>query len=291
MAVPCFISSLTKKINYFVAVHGLDAIENRKFNKYIQRKTLNKSKGIIAVSNYTAGLLKNVKLSEELPVEIIPNGVDTNIFKPSNPDNSILKKYNIKPGFRLLSLGRLIERKGFDTTIKAMAKIALPTGRDRSGQAPGDIHYYIAGKGPYENELKELIYKYSLKERVHLLGFIPDEDKSAIYNIADLFVMPSRELPKDVEGFGITYLEAAASGIPSIGGKSSGAEDAIVDEVTGYLVDPMNIDEIADKIIKLYNNRDNLYRLGLNALERARNNFTWEIVSKQIECFINRNIK
>jgi phosphatidyl-myo-inositol dimannoside synthase len=287
MAVPCFISSLTKKINYFIAVHGLDAIENRKFNQYIQRKTLNNSKGIIAVSNYTAGLLKNVKLSEEMPLEIIPNGVDINIFKPSNPDNSILKKYNIKPGFRLLSLGRLIERKGFDTTIKAMAKIA-----DKSGQAGiRDIHYCIAGKGPYENELKELIYKYSLEERVHLLGFIPDEDKSVIYNIADLFVMPSRELPKDVEGFGITYLEAAASGIPSIGGKSSGAEDAIVDEVTGYLVDPMNIDEIVDKIIKLYNNRDNLYRLGLNALERARNNFTWEIVSKRIECFINRNIK
>ncbi len=275
MAVPCMLASLTNDIRYYTVVHGLDAMEARKINRGLQKITLRRSSGIIAVSRFTANLLKKVIMEEVTPVRIINNGVDTARFHTAVRDKEIESKYGFKDGLRILSLGRIIKRKGFDMTIKAMAQIKDP-----------DVHYYIGGKGGYENHLRHLVKEYNLEDRVHFLGFIPDEDMNQVFNCADIFSMPSRSLPGDVEGFGITYLEAAACGVPSVAGRKSGAEDAVIHKETGLLVDPESVGEIADAIKHLCYNKEDREHLGNNAQKRVRQFLSWDIVTEKIITFM-----
>ncbi len=276
MAVPCYLSSFSGKINYFVAVHGLDAIEGRFVNKILQRRTLNSSCGAISVSHYTAGLLEKANLSAGLPQTVINNGVDTDRFKPVELSSEFIEKYNIKPGIRILSLGRLIERKGFDMTIRA---IALMKNKD--------VNYYLAGKGHYRPRLEEIAIENNVSGRVFFMGLVPDEDIVSVYNSGDIFAMPSRDINNDVEGFGITYIEAAACGVPSVGGKNCGAEDAIVHRQTGLLVDPNLPEEIAEALDILAADEKMRIEMGDNAKQRVEQSLTWRKITDQITEFMS----
>jgi phosphatidylinositol alpha-1,6-mannosyltransferase len=276
MGVPCMLASLRRDIDYIVTVHGLDAIESRIVNKYLQKNTLKRSKGIISVSSFTADLLVRQNAGKLPEVAVINNGVDVKRFHHTGRQPEIEKKYGLHDGIRVISLGRLIPRKGFDTTIMAMDKL-----RDLN------LHLYIAGSGSYEERLRELVTETNLEERVHFLGFIPDEDIAGLYNCCDIYSMPSRQLRGDVEGFGITYIEAAACGLPSIGGRNSGATDAIVHGETGILVEQGSIPEVAEAIRRLAENEVERKQLGKNALNRTRELFTWEYITDSIFDFIN----
>lgn len=276
MGVPCMLSSLRDEIDYIVAVHGLDAIESRLVNKYLQKSTFRRSKGLISVSSFTADILAK-NYSGKLPeIAVINNGVDLKRFRITGRQPEIEQKYGFRDGIRIISLGRLIPRKGFDTTIMAMEKL-----RDLN------IHLYIAGSGAYEERLQELVSESGLSDRVHFLGFIPDEDIAGLYNSCDIYSMPCRQLPGDVEGFGITYIEAAACGLPSIGGKNSGAEDAIVHEKTGLLVSQGAVNEVASAIRQLAENDELRRQYGLNARARVEEFFNWDFIAGRIFEFIN----
>ena len=273
MAFPCYLHNIFGKCSYYTAVHGLDAMESRKINRLLQVKTFKKSSGIIAVSNYTAGLLNDINLKTN--IKVINNGVDINKFSQEARKPEIEKKYGFRDGTRVLSLGRLIPRKGFDTTIKALALLMNK-----------NIHYYIAGKGPYEKRLRALADEYKVSDRVHFLGFIPDEEIVSLYNCADIFSMPCRQLPGDVEGFGITYIEAAACGVPSIAGRNSGAEDAVLQEKTGLLVNPDNVEDTAKALEALINDEAKRHEMGRNARQRVVKELAWDKVALDILNYI-----
>lgn len=275
MSIPCLQYSLSRNIRYFVGVHGLDVLEGRRVNRLIERWTLHRASGVIAVSRYTAGLLEPFSVNPAA-LRVVNNGVDIRKFTQGPRDAAIEQRYGIVGSFRLLTVSRLARRKGVDFTIKALAELNN-----------ADIHYYIAGKGGMESEWKQLADDLGVADRVHFLGFVPDEHLREIYRSADLFAMPSRELPLDVEGFGITYLEAAACGIPSLGGKGSGAEDAIDDGQTGYLVEPTSSSAIAKAMETLYNNPDLRQQMGQRARRRVEQSFTWEHVVSQIVDFMH----
>lgn len=170
--------------------------------------------------------------------------------------------------FVILSLTRLVPRKGIDKAIEALALVA----RTRR-----DFLYCVGGSGPDLPRLQGLAAALGVADRVRFLGRIADEDLGPCYAGADLFLLPSRSTvdPPDAEGFGIVFLEAGSCGTPSLGGKSGGIPDAVRDGETGFLVDPEDPAAIAEKILLLMSDRDLLRNLGEGARRYAEAS-TWD---------------
>lgn len=279
MGVACRALALGRKIDYFVAAHGNDAIEKSFLNKILQKTTYETSNGVISVSSFTTGLLEKVNL-RKTEIATINLGIRPGKYYPRERDPEIEAKYGFVGDKRILTLGRVVERKGHDTTVKALKLMQNK-----------DATYYVAGKGGYVNDLHKLVEKLNLTNRVKFLGYVPEEDKPEVYNCVDVFCMPSRKVGlNDVEGFGLTYVEAGACGVPSIGGADSGAEDAIIDGETGLIVDPYSPEAVAVALDKLFDSHGLRLRIGDRAIERANNELTWENCAKNILNFFDKNL-
>ena len=174
----------------------------------------------------------------------------------------------------LLSVARLVEWKGQDVVLQALPRIreAFPT-----------VYYVIVGKGPYQEALQELSQRLGVEEAVIFAGFVPDEQLPLYYAAADVVVLPSREIRPGVpvEGFGITLMEAAASGKPVVAGNVGGTDDAVVDGVTGLLVDPNDVEAVADAILALLNDPAKAAQMGAAGRERAVADFTWAMQAER----------
>jgi phosphatidylinositol alpha-1,6-mannosyltransferase len=206
-------------------------------------------------------------------------GVDLTVFRPDPPDQVLLERYRLGGRRVLLTVARLDQRKGHDTVMRAIARE-----RERLGEAV----YLIVGTGREEGRLRNLAKELGLEDRVIFVGYVPDGELPGYYTLCDLFVMPNRvtegtSLAGDVEGFGITFIEAAACGKPSIGGRSGGAVEAIVDGETGFLVDPLSVEEVASAIVRLLEDHELRERLGRKGRERVERMFDWRIVARQVE--------
>jgi phosphatidylinositol alpha-1,6-mannosyltransferase len=149
-----------------------------------------------------------------------------------------------------------------------------------------DLKYIIAGsyEKKYCQRLQQLVEDLNLGDIVTFTGYVQPHEIPLYYNLCDVYIMPSRELENkgDTEGFGITYLEANACEKPVIGGKSGGVVDAIVDGKTGFLVNPEDEDEIADKLILLLSDPGLAQKLGKNGRDRIEKGYTWNIITKDI---------
>ncbi len=264
MGVPVMFYNIFRTVPYFTVCHGLDAYESRWKNRVLQHLTFRKSKISIAVSKYTKNYM--IESGAKSEINVINNGVEIENYYKTDVEEEFLLRYKFdKQKFNILNIGRLIERKGYDYTIKAIAD--LP-----------NVNFHIAGKGEYEAELRRLTEEYNVSERVHFHGFIEENDMNSMFNAADLFIMPSRKVDRSVEGFGITYLEAAAAGTPSIGSFNTGAEDAIENNKSGLLVDGESIDSIKKGIEYFIDNPEQLEIMGEYASDRV-NSFTWKLVA------------
>lgn len=265
MGIPAMLYNFKNKLPYFTVCHGLDAVEHRWKNKVLQKNTFKKSNGTIAVSRFTKKFMKENNITT--PIDVINNGVNLDKFSIKSADNAIAAKYSInKDNFNIINIGRLEKRKGYDKTIEAIRDIP-------------DVVFHIGGKGKYESNLKSIVEHYSLQDRVKFHGFIPDEDVKSLFYQTDLLVMPSRNIKDSVEGFGITYLEAAACGTPAIGSFNTGAEDAIENNKSGILVDGESTESIADAIKLVKNNPKKLEEMG-NYAEARSKEFSWQIIAE-----------
>jgi phosphatidylinositol alpha-1,6-mannosyltransferase len=240
------------------------------------RKVILKNAGkVITISNFTKGKLLELGV-KETEVRMVPPGVEVDKFTGKRNPQNVLDAYKIHDKKVILTVGRLIERKGQDMVIKA-----LPTVLKRFP----DVVYLIVGDGPNRLALEELATSLNLEQKVIFAGLVPDEALPLYYETCDIFIMPSRTIEKTghVEGFGIVYLEANLCGKPVIGGRSGGVPDAIVDGVTGLLVDPLDSSEIAEAIIKLLSNPELARKMGQAGRIRAQTEFNWDkIVGKLI---------
>jgi phosphatidylinositol alpha-1,6-mannosyltransferase len=149
-----------------------------------------------------------------------------------------------------------------------------------------DARYVIAGPG-FDDErarLRTLAEETGVAERVVFAGELPLEDIPLMYNACDVYVMASRVLEGagDVEGFGITFLEANACGKPVIGGRSGGVPDAIEDGVNGYLVTPTDVGEIAARLIALLTDDVLAKAMAERAIARIKAGFTWDRITAAI---------
>ena len=157
-----------------------------------------------------------------------------------------------------------------------------------------DVIYLIVGRGREEARLRELASELGLEDRVAFAGYVPDGDLPRYYRVCDLFVMPNRvtqgtALEGDIEGFGISFLEANACGKPVIGGRSGGAIEAVEEGVVGVLVDPESEEEIAAAIGTLLEDRSLARRLGENGRRRVEDAFDWRYLARQVEEIARRS--
>jgi len=162
----------------------------------------------------------------------------------------------------ILTVGRLVERKGHDVVIRALPGIR---------RAVGPVRYLIAGAGPEEARLRTLAREVGCADDVVFAGHVDDRDLPLFYAACDVFVMPSRALEQrdGIEGFGIVFLEAGACGKPVVGGRSGGIADAVLDGITGVLVDPRSVDEVTGALTRLLQDRGEAARMGGEGRRRA----------------------
>jgi len=205
---------------------------------------------------------------DEYNIQIIPFGVDTDFFKP-------LKLPKNEDMFQILSVGYLIERKGFEYLIRAMKEVL---------KKHKNARLKIVGSGPLENKLKNMIIKLELQNEVEIIKNVSDEELLRLYNSSDLFVLPSiTDSQGNTEGLGVVLLEAMASGLPVIGSNVGGIKDIIVDNETGLLFQEKNSQEIVDKIIFTIENKSKMNKLAENGLNFVEENFNWEIVAESYQ--------
>lgn len=255
-------------IPYIVSTHAMDVtiLKTMPRRSLLAKKILKNAEKIITVSLYTKKELMKFGVSREA-IEIISPATNILNRKGRTTVDEIKNKYHLKNKIVLFSLGRLIERKGFDTVIKS-----LPLVLKKHPQ----VVYLIGSQGEFRPKLEQLIRDLNLSRNVFLVGEISKYELPAYYQACDIFIMVSRELAnKDVEGFGIVYLEAGAFGKPIIAGQSGGVGDAVQHNYNGLLVNPESAGETAQAIIRLIEDQKLQETLGRNGSIMVKNNYTW----------------
>lgn len=271
-------------ISLVTVVHGTEVTGNLSWYKRIWLKyALVNSDHVISVSQFTADYLLDNISSNRMEIKVIPNGVDLKNYGSDAEVGRLRSELGLEDKQVVMTISRVIERKGHDLVIRALPKLI---------KYNKNIVYVIAG--PYgeaeKNRLMQLAKELGVLSYVKITGYIDANDLSSMYQLCDVYCMPSRLKDNgDSEGFGITFLEANASKKPVIGGRSGGCVDAIIDGETGYLVDPYNPDELAEKINYLLQNPGVAKVLGENGYKRIEDEFNWSSITRQLVEAININ--
>jgi phosphatidylinositol alpha-1,6-mannosyltransferase len=216
--------------------------------------------------------------SAKVMVKIAP-GIDTAHFIPQPDSFNKRIELGLQDKKIIISVGRLVHRKGQDRLIEAMPAIL-----DKIPSA----HLLIVGEGPYKDHLQKLVKKLSLNENVTFAGRVLYDKLPSYLSAADVFAMPSRSrfFGLEVEGLGIVYLEASACGIPVVAGNSGGAPDAVLEGVTGFCVDGSDTEHIASAVIKVCSNAERASEMGAAGRNWIVDQWRWDIWSKEFNALL-----
>ncbi len=266
-----FVSVFLKKmfkIPLLVTVHGSDLfpLKNRLFKKlqhFVMKNADNVTVNSIATRNE---LLKRFS-EHSSKVKVIPMGVDSSLFKKRKIEKP--KKY--AKNKILLFVGRLSDQKGLQYLIDSMQDISRYDSR---------IKLLIIGSGPYEKTLRERARSKGVEEYTKFLGPMPNSDIARYYNFADIFILPSLSTKTGTEALGLSLLEAMASGCAVIGTKVGGIPFAIKDGYNGLLVKQKDHHDLSHAIITLLKDKKKSQKLGNNAAEFVKKNYSWDKISK-----------
>ena len=246
--------------------------------KGIQKAFLHKADKIFSVSNFTKEKLRMVQKLDADIINIFPNTIDPFFDVPIKFDTPdyLRKRYGVtEENFVLFTLTRLSSKeqyKGYDIVIKC-----LP---DLSKKIP-NIKYIIAGKYDEEEKLRieKMINDLNLKNVVHLPGFLKDEEICDHFKLGNIFIMPSQG-----EGFGIVFIEAAVCGSNIIAGNKDGSVDALKNGELGILVDPNDIDEVSNAVLKLYSEKSSWNNISKKHLQdRTLNYFGFNVFKNKLQ--------
>ncbi|WP_207060987.1 glycosyltransferase [Motiliproteus sp. SC1-56] len=250
-----------KVVNY---IHGEEVTTETVYRRFGRKRKryLHQADAVVAVSQFTKRyLLEHYGLSAE-KVRLIPNGVDVEQFVPGEKPALLLQRYGLEGKRVLLTVGRLVPRKGIDKTIEALPMLV---------KRMPDLHYLIVGTGPYRAELERLVDEHKMRTHVTFAGRVSEDELVLHYQLCDLFLMPNREMPdKDTEGFGLVFLEANACQKPVVGGLAGGAVEAVRNGYNGLSVDGNSPQEIADVIERIFSEPGLSEHLADNGLTLAR---------------------
>lgn len=236
-----------------------------------RKKLFKQLDNFFPVSNYTGALLNKEGVPDN-KIHVVGNGTDPEFFTPKNT-TGLRQKIGAEERTILFSVCRLVPRKGMDLVLYALRELL----KERD-----DFLYLIGGSGEDEDRLKSLCSDLDLDHYVQFLGRIPDCELPTYYSLADIFVMPARNNPPDVEGFGIVFLEANACETPVVGSNTGGIPDAIIDGETGLLVDEENVTELVKALKKIMNDKTLAANMGKRGRERVVKQMNWDTASEKL---------
>ncbi|MEU7579300.1 glycosyltransferase family 4 protein [Streptomyces sp. NPDC041068] len=205
----------------------------------------------------------------------LPPGVDEKTFHPGSGGDAVRARLGLSDRPVVVCVSRLVPRKGQDTLILAMPRILA-----RSPEAV----LLIVGGGPYEKDLHKLAAETGVADSVRFTGAVPWEELPAHYGAGDVFAMPcrTRRGGLDVEGLGIVYLEASATGLPVVSGDSGGAPDAVLDGETGWVVRGGAPEEAADRIVTLLGDAELRARMGERGRAWVEEKWRWDLLAERL---------
>ena len=277
-AVPLGIVGPRLELPYMVVLHGAEVTVPGRLplSKLVLSRVLKHANHIIAAGEYPAAEARRAA-GNSLPITVIPPGVDTQRFRPLSNDEraSSRREFGVSDDAELIvGVSRLVPRKGFDTLIEVAA--SLRASRPR-------LQVLIGGGGRDADRLQKLIDK--LNAPVRMLGRVSDEQLPRLYGCADVSAMlcRSRWGGLEQEGFGIVFSEAASCGVPQIAGKSGGAADAVLEGLTGKVVqNPSDVGQVASTVTQLLDDVFLRSLMSVASRERALNTFDYNVLSKSL---------
>lgn len=251
---------------YILQAYGNDIVTPRsKIEAQLQKLILRNARCVIAISHFTKEALLRLGVKPDNIVIMFPK-MDFARFDVKQDTAQLKQQYNLLGKKVILSVGRLVRRKGFDKTIEAMPNILK--------EIP-NAFYLIVGNGPDKEYLENLAEQQGVSGQFRIIPDCEDDILPQFYHACDVFCMPSRYIMEkgDVEGFGIVFLEANACKKPVVGGNSGGQPDAIEDGKNGLLCNPESPEDITEKILCLLSDTARSKAMGEYGYDRARNNF------------------
>lgn len=225
---------------------------------------------VFPVSEFTQGAVR--RLVRKARTALLPPSVDIERFSLEVSGAPVRNELGLGSKFVVLFLSRLVKRKGADILLRAIS-------------ATKDVHCVIAGTGPESAALERLTKELEISDRVTFAGSVPEERLPEFYAAADVFCMPctDRYGGLDTEGFGVVYIEAAATGLPCIAGRCGGSAEAVADGVTGVVLDGPTPETVARAVTELRRDRGRAMRLGGAGRSRVEREFSPRVAAARLE--------
>lgn len=253
-------------------LHGNEVLRMYRARRDTLDRSIQACLCVIANSRYTKDYVQ--KIRQYPNVVIVSPGIDPQIFADyTGPD--FREEKNLGERKIILMLSRLVKRKGHETVIRALGRL-LP-------KHP-DITLLVAGKGGYRRAIESMIQSAGLEDNTAFLGAVSEQEKLSLYKACDVYCMPSEvsEEQYEVEGFGITFIEAAAMGRIAIGTRSGGIPDAVEDGRSGFLIEPGDDSRLASILDEVFSDPHRFDGVRQYARERALTRFNWDCQIERI---------
>ncbi len=271
------VALLLKKMGYIssfsVSCHSMDIAHISGHKKILAKYIFKNAQHVFVNSKFTKNLVKSYNIKSSIISIVYPAPKNLPVSK-----NNMRLDSGIGDDIVLLSVGRLVRRKGIDKVLSVLPRL---------WQDYSNLHYIIIGDGEDKDYLQNMIKNLPQDKQsyVRMLGRLSDEELSDWYNVADIFVLPSHNINGDVEGFGIVNLEASLNKLPLIVGQDGGVPETVLHNITGYSIDGNNENDLIDALEKLLKNPEKRTSMGETGYDFAKN-FSWQ---KSAEVII-RNI-
>jgi phosphatidyl-myo-inositol dimannoside synthase len=278
-AVPIGLVGPSLELPYDVVLHGAEVTVPGRLPgaKQALGAVLRRARRVISAGEYAAREAERAA-GRELPVTVVPPGVDVEHFRPLDEQGRLAARQRFGlPGDAelVVSISRMVPRKGFDVAIKAVA--ALQESR------PDLLLVIASGRGRDERRLRRIAAEVAAP--VRFLGRVPYADLPRLYGCGDVFAMACRTRwgGLEQEGFGVVFIEAAACGTPQLAGDSGGAAEAVLDGVTGSVVaHPERWRDVAEAIEGLLDDAARRSEMAVASRERAVTEFSYDVLAKRL---------
>lgn len=234
------------------------------------KRLYDNSKMIIAVSNNTKELVESIGVPGE-KIEVVYNGVEDYMLS-REPDDKLINEVRARFGIEddekvLVTIARVLPRKGQDTVIKALPEVLK--------EIP-NLKYLIVGEGRYRQKFSELARELGVGDAVIFTGGVAHDETINFFDLSDIFIMPNRYWNNKIEGLPNSLIEASARNKPLIAGDHGGSKEAVQNDVSGLLVDPERVEDVAKAIISILSDEELAKKMGASGRENIIKNHTEE---------------
>lgn len=286
------LANLRRRIPFLLYVYGSDLLREQRAlsnarRRFGAKKIFGAASGIVAISAWAGRLaeelIRDLAIRNPPPIGVFDLGTDPIFFHPSRDTGALRARWGVGADPLLVTIARVVPHKGQDITLRAVAALTeeFPT-----------LRYAIVGTGPDEGRLRALASELRISDRTIFTGAVSDDEIAEAYATSTIYMGLSRvESVIFAEGFGISFLEAAASGVPSIAGDSGGVRSAVRDGISGIVVPPTDVRRAADAIRDLLRNPEKRAAMGSSARSLVETHYNWERVARDTRAFTEQVIK